>query len=78
MFVFTGYLSHVELPNGGVGKNLTLKLEFKTSKKEGILFSASSNKLRDAFALEMRFGKVGVQTIIKSVRVELLMRIVEY
>ena len=48
----------VELPNGGVGKNFSLKLEFKTTKKEGILFSASSNKLHDALALEMRFGKV--------------------
>ena len=48
----------VELPNGEVGKNFTLKLEFKTSKREGILFSASSNKRSDALALEMRFGKV--------------------
>ena len=70
--VFSLVAFRIELPNGGVGKNFTMKLEFKTSKREGILFSASSNKLRDALALELRFGKVSVQAIIKSVKVELL------
>jgi len=41
-----------------VGYNFSIQMQFKTNKKEGVLFSVYSSEGTDALSMEMKHGKV--------------------